>query len=586
MTATGDIPNLREAVVFLIAALAVVPLFLRLRASPVLGYLAVGALIGPYGLGRLAETYSWLGYVAVTDVQHVAHVAELGVVFLMFMIGLGLSGTRLWQMRRAVFGLGTAQMVASAAVVGFIAAAWGNPASTAVILGASLAMSSTAVVMQLLTERDEVATRLGRTCVAILLFQDIAVAPILVLAGILGAESVRGLPVELGFALLKTAAVVVVIIVAGRFVLRPLYHRIAALRSQQMFVALTLLAAIGTAWASGRLGLSMALGALLAGLALAETEFRHQIEAEISSFKDLLLGLFFISVGMGIDLAVLAEGWAWLAASVVGLFAIKAAVVIALCFAFRLPAHVAVPAGMLLGQAGEFAFVVIGLAIHSEAVPAPVGQFMLLVVALTMTATPLVALVASRMEALLRARGGAQALAPDAAEIGDLEGHVIIAGFGRVGRMIARFLEAQDIAYVALDLDATAVAFSRARSLPVYYGDAGRAELLRRVACDRAAALVVTVDDPAVAGRMLQQVRRDWPNLKIYARSRDAEHSRELLALGASEVVPETVEASLQLAGRVLEGAGVPDEAVDDLIDRMRRREIDLIRSTEDAKRV
>ncbi|MCK6453201.1 MAG: monovalent cation:proton antiporter-2 (CPA2) family protein [Alphaproteobacteria bacterium] len=585
MTATDDIPNLREAVVFLVATLAIVPLFLRLRASPVLGYLAVGALIGPYGLGRLAEDHPWLGYVAIADVKRVAHVAELGVVFLMFMIGLELSGTRLWQMRRAVFGLGTAQMVASAAVVGLVAAAWGHAPSTAVILGAALAMSSTAVVMQLLTERGEIATRLGRTCVAILLFQDLAVAPILVLAGIAGSDSGRGLPAELGFALLKTAAVVVVIVLAGRFALRPLFHRVARLRSQQMFVALTLLAAIGTAWASGWLGLSMALGALLAGLALAETEFRHQIETEISSIKDLLLGLFFISVGMGMDLAVVAEAWTWLASSVVGLFAIKAAIIVALCLAFGLPAHVALPAGMLLGQAGEFGFVVIGLAIGSGAVPAPVGQFMLLVIALTMAVTPLAALLARRIEDLLRARDGARELGPDAAEIGELEGHVIIAGFGRVGRMVARFLDAQEIDYVALDLDATSVAFCRARGLPVYYGDAGRAELLKRVASDRATALVLTVDDPAVAGRVLQQVRRDWPSLKVYARSRDAPHSRELLAMGASEVVPETVEASLQLAGRVLEGVGVPDDAVDDLIDRMRQRELDLIRSEDERRR-
>lgn len=579
MNGDGDIPYLREAVVFLVAALIVVPLFLRLRVSPLLGYLAVGMLIGPYGLGRLAESYGWIGYVAVWDVTHVRHVAQLGVVFLLFMIGLELSAERLWQMRRAVFGLGSAQVLVCGVIIGLCAWAWGNTPSVSVVLGACLALSSTAVVVQLLNERGEIATRLGRTCVAILLFQDLAVAPMLVLVGIGGVAGERDLMGELALAFVKTAGVVIVIVLAGRWLLRPFYRRIAALRSQQMFLALTLLAVIGTAWLSGRFGLSMALGALLAGIVLAETEFRHQIETEMSAFKDLLLGLFFISVGMSIDLAVAAQQWMWLIVAMLGLGVIKAVVIAALCRAFGRPAAVAIPAGLLLGQAGEFGFVIVGMAMRNELLPAPVGQFMLVLVALTMVATPLVALLADRVEHGLRAREHKRELGPDAEEVGDLDGHVIIAGFGRVGRMIAHFLEQHDIDYVALDTNAAAVSQCRGRGLPIYFGDASRAELLGRVGAERAAALVVTVDDPSVAGHLVEQVRRDWPSLKLYVRTRDAAHSRDMLSLGANEVVPEAVEASLQLAGRVLEGVGVPDEAVDTLIERTRRRELDLIKA-------
>jgi monovalent cation:proton antiporter-2 (CPA2) family protein len=351
MAGDGDISYLREVVVYLVAALIVVPLFLRLRASPLLGYLAVGVLIGPYGLGRLAESYNWVGWVAVWDATHAAHVAELGVVFLMFMIGLELSAERLWQMRRAVFGLGSAQVLVCGLAIGISVWLLGHPPTSAVVLGACLALSSTAVVFQLLGERGEIATRLGRTCVAILLFQDLAVAPMLVLAGIAGGDRGGGVPMELALALAKTVAMVAAIGLAGRFLLRPLFQRIAVLHSQQMFLALTLLVVIGAAWTSGRLGLSMALGALLAGLVLAKTEFRHQIEADMAPFKDLLLGLFFISVGMSIDLAVAVGQWVWLIAAVVGLGVLKAAIIAGLCFAFGLSASVAVPAGLLLGQA-------------------------------------------------------------------------------------------------------------------------------------------------------------------------------------------------------------------------------------------
>jgi monovalent cation:proton antiporter-2 (CPA2) family protein len=574
-----NVPFLREAVAFLVAALVVVPVFHRLRVSPLLGYLAVGVVIGPRGLGLLAGDYPWLGYVTVADVASVSQLAGLGVVFLLFMVGLELSAERLWTMRYAAFGLGGAQVLACGAAIGLIAWAWGNAPEASLILGASLALSSTAVVMQLLSERGAVPTRLGRNAVAVLLFQDLAVVPLLILAGALGAGGGRSIAADLALALAKAAVAIAAILALGRLLLRPLYRRIAALRSRELFVALTLLVVIGTAQLTALAGLSMALGAFMAGLVLAESEYRHQVEAEIAPFKGLLLGLFFIAVGMSIDPGAAAASAAWLAPSVLGLYALKAAVTGALGLAFRLPAAVAWPLGLLLGQGGEFGFLVAGVAVAGGVLPPAAGQFMLLTVALTMMATPVVAVAADRLAAALQRRAGARDAGAGMPAPSELEGHVVIAGFGRVGRMVARFLAAQGVPYVAVDGDAALVAQERRARAPVYYGNVAQPEMLRRLGLDRALALVVTINDPGAVGALVTRVRQAWPKLKLFVRTRDAAHSRDMLGLGATQAVPETVEASLQLAGRVLEGIGAPDETVGKLIAEVRAQELAQLRA-------
>jgi CPA2 family monovalent cation:H+ antiporter-2 len=571
-----EIPYVRETVVFLLAAVAVAPAFHRLRVSPLLGYLVVGIAIGPKGLGLLAGAHPWLGYVTVADADSVRRLAELGVVFLLFMIGLELSADRLWTMRRAVFGLGGAQVAASTAAIALAAWGWGHAPAAVLVLGACLAMSSTAVVIQLLSERGEIATRLGRSAVAVLLFQDLAVVPLLILVGALTAGGAAAGPLagDLALALAKAAGAIAAILALGRLVLRPIYRRIAGLRNRDLFVALTLLAVIGTAQLTALAGLSMALGAFMAGLVLAETEFRHQVEAEIAPFKGLLVGLFFIAVGMSLDLGAAAANAGAIALSAAGLYALKAAIVAALAFAFRLPAPVALPLGLLLGQGGEFGFLVVGAAAAGGLLPPSVGQFMLLVVALTMMATPVVAVLAARLGAALHRRAAAAETPPGVPDEAGLEGHVVIAGFGRVGRMVARFLASERVPYLAIDGDAALVARERRAGVPVYYGNVAQPEMLRRMGLERALALVVTIDEPGAAGMLVERVSQAWPHLKLFVRARDAAHSRAMLRLGATEAVPETVEASLQLAGRVLEAAGAPPEAVGKLIAEIRAQEL------------
>jgi len=557
-----SIPHLREIVVFLVAAGIVVPFFSRLRISPVLGFLALGALLGPYGLGLFADDIGILRYAVIDDIEGVKPLAELGVVFLLFMIGLELSPERLWALRRLVFGLGTLQVTLTAVVIGMIAWAFGNPPGAALVLGMAFALSSTAVVMQLLVERRAVASPLGRASFAILLLQDLAVVPILMLVSVLAAQASGSLTTALGTALLRALLAIAGIVFVGRLLLRPLFRIASATRSPELFMAVTLLAALGTAGLTQAAGLSMALGAFLAGLLIAETEYRHEIEVDIEPFKGLLLALFFMSVGMGTDFRVVAERPLWLAASVVGLFAIKAPIIAALGRLFGFPRHTAVEAGLLLGQGGEFAFVVVGIAAIQGLLPRDTAQFMLLVTALSMMATPLVAILARRISQALESDQSRRGVPEEAKVPRELADHVIIAGFGRVGQMLARVFDACGVQYVALDVDAVAVAQHRASGLPVYYGDASRVEILRRMHAERAQSVVVTTDNPVSAQHTVQAVRRQWPHLLVVARARDSTHARRLIDSGASEVVPETVEASLQLAGRVLESAGEPAEAV------------------------
>lgn len=565
--------------IFLVAAGIVVPLFHRLRISPVLGYLIVGGIVGPYGLGLLADSVEWLRYAVITDLAGVQALAELGVIFLLFMIGLELSLDRLWAMRRLVFGLGSLQILISALVIGLIAWEFGNSPEASIVLGACLALSSTAIVMQLLIERRELASPLGRSSFSILLMQDLAVVPILFLVGVLGAKAGGNVGLALALALLKALVVIVGIYLGGRLLLRPLFRMVAQSRSTEMFMAATLLVIIVTALITGATGLSMALGAFLAGLMLAETEFRHQIEVDIEPFKGLLLGLFFMSVGMGIDYRVVADTAVWILASVVGLFVIKSVITAALCLVFGLPRHVSLETGLLLGQGGEFAFVVVGLAMSLGLVPREAGQFMLIVTGLTMIATPLIAATASRLSAHMeKALQVTPTNDDDPGHIAEMQGHVMLSGFGRVGCLIARILDADGIPFVALDNSAFNVAEARQMGLPVFFGDATRIDLLRRAHAQNASMLVLTMDDPKAIEQVVRAVRAEWPTLRIVARARDARHAAHLLDLGATEVIQETLESGLQLAGRVLNLAGTPEDVARRRTEAQREDEMKALR--------
>ncbi len=568
----GEALNLREVIVFLFAAGIVVPLVRRLRISPVFGFLVVGLVIGPHGLARFADTLPWLHYVLITDLEGVRLLAELGVVFLLFMIGLELSLDRLWAMRRRVFGLGGAQIVVTGTVIGFIAWLFDNPLAVAVLLGASFALSSTAIVMQLLAENRRMGTATGRTSFAILLCQDLAVLPILFLVGVFAAQSDAAVLPAFAFAMGEALIAVAVILALGRLVIRPLFRFVGNTASREMFLALVLLVIVGTALATAQFGLSMALGAFLAGLLFAETEYRHQIEIDIEPFKGLLLGLFFVSIGMGIDIAQVAADPIWLIASVFGLYLIKSPIVYALSRLFGESRPVALEAGLLLGQSGEFAFLVVGMAFGLGLMPNDTAQFMLIVAGLTMITTPPVAHFARKLARALEARE-ADSQQTDADIAIGLAGHVIIVGYGRVGQMLGSVLDNQEVPHIGLDIDADLVARYRSAGAGVFYGDANRPDILRKFGVDQAAALVVSMDSPHVVEQVVATARQHWPDLPIYARARDRFHAARLIARGASHAIPETIEASLQLGEMVLLGIGVPDQAARRIIEARRQIE-------------
>ncbi|MEQ9518054.1 MAG: monovalent cation:proton antiporter-2 (CPA2) family protein [Parvibaculum sp.] len=556
------VPYLKEIVVFLVASVLVVPLFQWMRASPVFGYLAVGALIGPFGLAVIA------------DVEGVIRLAELGVVFLLFTIGLELSFERLLAMRRLIFGLGGLQVLIAGLVIVFFALQWGNSVEASLIIGFSLALSSTAIVTQVLIEKGEFATPLGRRSFAILLFQDLAVVPLIMLVAILanGGTEIGAweLTKSVVIALAQAIAAIAIILVVGRYALRYLFRLVTWTKSPELFMALTLLAVLSTAWATGQSGLSMALGAFLAGLVLSETEFRPQVEIDIQPFKGLLLGLFFISVGMGLDFAVMLDRAYEVFVGVFGLILVKSIIITALSVMFGVNTSQAIRTGLLLSAGGEFAFVVFGAALATGVMERDVAQYMLIVAGGSLVLTPLLMLLGDFLSAQIVRFAKVDPEVDVAVIDDDLKGHVIIAGYGRVGRTVARVLSEQRVPYIALDMNATRARLARQRGEPVFYGDAARHDMLDRVGADRAAAIVLTLNDIAAATRAVGAIRSKWPKIPVFVRAHDLTHTKDLLKLGATGVVPETLETSLQLATELLYTIGIPHEALTPLMDKMR----------------
>lgn len=564
-------PFLREILLFLALAGVLIPLLQRLRINQVLGFLAVGALLGPFGLGRLAADTPWVGYLTFPNNEDVAMLAELGVLFLMFMIGLELSAARLWAMRRWVFGTGSAQVVLCSALLGgAVYLLLGQPPDVSLVLGLVLSLSSTAVVMQLLGERQATGTQLGQAAFSVLMLQDLAVVPILILVKALGKASGDGvLLVALG-AMAKAGIAIALIYLVGGRVVHPLFRAFARQRQPDVFMALILLSTFGIAGLSFMAGLSMALGALIAGLLLAETEFKHEVELMVEPFKGLLMGLFFMTVGMGMDARQIVEAPLWLAAAVALLVLLKTVVIAPLLRLSGLPWGRALEGGLLLGQGGEFAFIVIGYAVASRLLEAALGGRVMLAVGLSLFITPLLARIGRGIGDSSASRAHEQQAALDGAELESARGRVIIAGFGRVGQQLAKLLTAQDIPYVAFENDAKLVSSLHDAGVPVYFGNAARPELLRRVHADEAPAIVLTMDHPSSALQAVRGIRREFPRARLFARSRDEKHARALKQAGATVVVPETLEASLQLSAFVLEAMGLDEGMVDRIVDKER----------------
>lgn len=557
-----EVPYLVEIAAFLLGVVVIVPIFKKIRLSPILGYLAVGALIGPHSLA------------IVQDVKGIQHFAELGVIFLLFTIGLELSFERLKSYAGIIFGLGSAQVLTCALAIGGIAYAWGNNSESAIIIGLCLSLSSTAMVMQLLNERGELATRHGRHSFSILLFQDLAVVPILILLSLFGQKEDGSILASITVALLNAVIAIVLIVAIGRLGLRKLFAIAAHTHSIDVFTAMTLLTILAISMLTGVAGLSMALGAFMAGLLLAETEFRHQIEGEIEPFKGLFLGLFFMSVGMNIDFAVAFENGLWLIASVFGLILLKTCITFVCALLFRIDLANAIRSAILLSEAGEFAFVVIGQAtLVYNLVDNSIAQFMVAVAGMSMMLTPALASIGQWVSKRIQPE---QSIAVTDTEHKDLHDHIIIAGFGRVGASVAEVLQSQAIPYVAIDNNPEEVSQHHKTDKPVYVGDASRTEVLKHVGIERASALLITMNDAKSALKTLDIAKHQWPDLTVIVRARDTSHSENLIASGASRIVPETLEASLQLSNYVLRASGYSRDEANDCIDSIRRIKYNL----------
>jgi CPA2 family monovalent cation:H+ antiporter-2 len=547
----------KDLLLFLATAGIVAPLLQRIRISPILGFLAAGVALGPFGLGSLVERWPWLSNFTVSEPEQMSQLAEFGVAFLLFTIGLELSWERLRLMRKLVFGLGAMQVTLCGLAIGGAGWALGLSPTAAAVVGAALALSSTAVSLPVLREQKRLHSPAGRSAFSVLLFQDLAVAPILVVVGVLGAREALT-PTSALVALGPAVAGMVVLVLIGRLLLRPMMRSVARARSDELFLAATLLVVIGAGLLAAVSGLSMALGAFVAGLLLAETEYRHDVELRVEPFKGLLLGLFFVSVGISLNLGVLVERPLIIIGTAVGFVAVKAGLVYGAARLFRHPPMRSLETALALAAGGEFAFVILNEALDGGLLPPAVGESVLIAATLSMFLIPALIWAGALVGAASDGRDGREASA-DLAPAGDDETpRVLIVGFGRVGQLVADMLSRHDIPWVAVDRSPGVVRRGRHDDKRTFFGDASQPELLRRCGLATARALVVTMDSPEAVEAVVASARRLRTDMPIVARARDARHAGKLYALGATNAVPETIEASLQLSEAVLVDVGVP----------------------------
>ncbi|TQV65009.1 MAG: potassium transporter [Halothiobacillaceae bacterium] len=562
-------PNpLTDVLLLLAASVLAVTFFRRLNLPPILAYLGVGAIIGPHALG-------W-----VDDSENTRILAEFGVVFLLFTLGLEFSLTKLATMRRAVLGMGGAQVIITTLVAGGVA--WGLGLSTpaALVVGGVLAMSSTAIVIKLLAEQLELNSRHGRAAVGILLFQDLAVIPFLILIPALASGSDE-MAYDLGIAMLKGVLVTGLLLAAGRWLLRPMFNEIAKARSPELFTLTVLLVALASAALTQAAGLSMALGAFLAGIMLSETAFRHQIESDIRPFQDVLLGLFFITIGMLLDMQALPQFFLPALALLITLILMKALIIFGVGVGLRQEPGVALRTGLVLAQGGEFGFALLALASRGDLLTHDAVQIVLTAVLLSMVATPFLVRFNGRITKLL-VRGYRQTYVEQREDIArqgnELEGHVIISGFGRVGQNLAYMLDQEDIPYIALEVDPDIIEKAQSAGYNVHFANATHMDLLTAAGIDKARALVITHHDAAAAIKTLNVVRMQYQDLPILVRAVSINRLDELIEAGATEVVPDAFEASLMLGAHLMTRMGIPMRRVLHRTQRIRHDNYSLLR--------
>jgi monovalent cation:H+ antiporter-2, CPA2 family len=545
-----DNPVFSDALVILGAAGIIIPAFARFRITPIIGFLLIGILVGPAGLGSLVEEYPWLYHITITDSASIEPYAEFGIILLLFTIGLELSFKRLWSLRKLVFGVGAAELLLSAMIIGTALNVAGQNWGGAIGLGLALALSSTALVLPM----SGTTSPVGRAALAMLLFEDVAIVPIIFLLGALAPIAGTEATSNLGITLLLGVATVVAMLVLGRLILPRMFAQAARTKSPELFLAASLLVVITASLATASVGLSPIVGALLAGLIIAETEYRGEVEILIEPFKGLALGVFLITVGMSIDLRVIAAYWQQLAIAVVGVLLVKAIVTGLLLRVAGARRGTAAEAGVLMASPSETTLIVLAAAVQAQLIQATTAQFWQIVTAIGLTITPLLAKLGHTMARHIEMR------ASDAAPIDQSDianDRTVIFGYGRVGEIVADMLKEHDQPFVAVESNVDVVMQARRAGVPIVFGDVGRPELLDRLRLGHARALILTMDDPVLAVQIVRRVHGWVPDLTIIARARDTDHAAELYRGGATLAVPEALESSLQLSEALLVDLGI-----------------------------
>jgi len=561
---------LQEIVLLLAISVVSVAMFRRLNLPPVLAYLFVGILVGPHG-------WAW-----IADTENTRFLAEFGVVFLMFTVGLEFSLPQLIAMRKEVFGIGGAQVILTTLLVMLVLMIAGQNVSGAFIVGGVIALSSTAMVIKQLTEQLESHSRHGRLSISILIFQDLAVIPFLIIIPALGAGAAEGgVTLALFYAVLKGVFVIALMFAAGHYLLRPLFHNIAKQHTSELFTLTILLFSVAAAWITGLAGLSLALGAFIAGMMLAETEFKHQVEVDIRPFRDVLMGLFFITIGMLLDIQALPTIFPWVLLAVLFIVVLKFAVIMAICHYMKIEKGIASRTGLTLAQGGEFGFAILAIALSAGALNEELSQITLASVIVSMIISPFIirhnGIIAKRFftKSYMDLRDTNVNVIKHETE--SLINHVVICGYGRIGQNVARFLKEENFSYVALDLDPVTVKAAHDAGEPVFYGDTTRKEILQAVHIESAQALVVSYDDFAAASKIIKHTKQIRPDIHILVRTRDDSHLKDLQEMGATEVIPETLEASLMLSSHLLMLLEVPMKKVVRNIQKVRENRYQML---------
>ncbi|MFC4295687.1 cation:proton antiporter [Novosphingobium tardum] len=540
---------LSDALVILGAAGIVIPAFARFRITPVIGFILVGLLVGPFGLGSMVDRYPWLYYLSITEPEGIKPFAEFGIILLLFSIGLELSFNRLWSMRRLVFGLGAMELLISAALLAFILMVMGQYWSGAMGLGLALALSSTALVLPIAGTQ----TPVGRAALAMLLFEDIALVPIIFMLGAMAPYAANGGWEQMLTTLWTGALTIGIMLIVGRYALPGLFAQAARTKSPELFLAASLLVVIAAALATAAVGLSPIMGALLAGLLIAETEYHSEVESITEPFKGLALGVFLITVGMSIDVSVIISNIGPLVLAVAGVVLIKALVTGTLLRLMGAARGTATETGLLMASPSETTLIVLAAAAQAQLIQPATAQFWQIVTAIGLTITPLLALLGNRVA---RRVEGPDAGRSDPLIEDEAAERAVIFGFGRVGRLVGEMLTAHGQRFIAIEANPTLVSEARAAGFPVLFGNVANATTTDRLQIEKAQALIVTMDEPVLVSRIVRKLRGTYPDLPIIVRARDTDHAAELYRAGASHAVPETLESSLQLSEAVLVDLG------------------------------